>query len=156
VRHDVGRVFVQQFESALSAWVGQGPTVCVHQERCGCGFALEHDGSMYACDHYVYPAYRLGNLREIPLDQLARSPIATRLGEAKADLPAMCRACTYRFACHGDCPKHRFIRMPDEGRGLSYLCPDYRSFFAHIDPALRTMAHLLRAGHSPAEIMRRA
>lgn len=156
VRHDVGRIFVQQFESAFSAWVGQRPTVCVHQERCGRAFALEHDGSVYACDHYVYPAHRLGNLRETPLTDLSRSPIAVRLGEAKARLPAVCRACPYRFACHGDCPKHRFIRTPDDGRGLSYLCPDYRGFFAHIDPALRTMAHLLRVGRSPAEIMRRA
>ena len=156
VRHDVGRVFVQQFESAFSAWVGQGPTVCVHQERCGRALALEHDGSVYSCDHYVYSAYRLGNLHETPLDELSRSPVAVRLGDAKASLPAACQACTYRFACHGGCPKHRFVRTAEGGPGLSHLCPDYRQFFAHIDPALRTMAHLLRSGRSPAEIMRRA
>jgi uncharacterized protein len=146
VRHDVGRVFVQQFESTLSAWMGFGATVCVHQERCGRALALEPDGSVYACDHYVYPEHRLGNLRETPLSALADSPAAARLGDTKASLPAACRTCRYGFACHGDCPKHRFIRTAPGEPGLSYLCPDYRAYFAHTEATFRMLAANLRAG----------
>jgi len=154
VANDVGRVYVQQFESAFSAVCGSGPTICVHQARCGRSFALEHDGALYACDHYVYPEYRMGSIRETPLAELAEHPAGERLGDMKADLPAECLECPVLFACHGDCPKHRFVSTGPGRPGLSYLCGDYRSFFTHVQPAMRVMAALLQAGRAPAEIMR--
>jgi uncharacterized protein len=154
VRRDVGRVFVQQFDSALNSWVGLGPTSCVFQERCGRALALEHNGDVFACDHYVYPAFKLGNLAQTSLADLVNGQAAVRFGAAKADLPSRCRKCAVRFACNGDCPKHRFLRAGSGEPGVSYLCDDYRHFFSHIDPAMRFMANLLRLGRAPAEIMR--
>lgn len=154
VQHDVGRVYVQQFDSALSSWLGRGAAICVHQEHCGRSLALEPDGSLYSCDHYVYPEYRLGDITTTPLVDLANGEAARRFGDAKADLPAACLACPVRFACHGDCPKHRFVSTGAGQPGLSYLCPDYLGFFQHIAPAMQTMVALLRAGRAPAEIMK--
>lgn len=154
LRHDVGRVFVQQFDAALANWLGAMPGVCVFAPHCGRALAVEHNGDVYACDHYVYPKFRLGNLRETPFAAMVDSPAQQRFGEAKsAALPRFCRECPVRFACHGECPKHRFRRAPDGEPGLNYLCPAYRRFFAHIDSPMRTMAALLRAGRPPAEIM---
>lgn len=153
VRRDVGRVFVQQFDSVLSATCGQGATICIHQPRCGRLFALEHDGNLYACDHYVYPEYLMGNIRATPLAELAEGSAGVRLGDLKADLPEQCLTCSVRFACHGDCPKHRFVSTGTGQPGLSYLCADYFNFFTHTGPAMRGMAGLLRRGRAPAEIM---
>lgn len=155
VRRDVGRVYVQQFESALSAWMGHGPTVCAHTRKCGRAFALEHDGELYACDHYVYPGFSLGNIGRAPLASLANGAAADRFGAAKEHLPSRCLACPVRFACNGDCPKHRFVRAGEGGPPVSYLCGDYGRFFKHIAPAMDQMVALLRAGRAPAEIMRR-
>lgn len=155
VRRDVGRVFVQQFESALNAWAVGEPTVCAHARRCGRAFALEHDGELYACDHYVYPGFSLGNLNRAPLARLANGAAADRFGAAKENLPARCVACPVRFACNGDCPKHRFVRAAEGEAPVSYLCGDYGRFFRHIDPAMRAMVALLAAGRPAAEIMRR-
>lgn len=155
MRRDVGRVLVQQFESALHAWAGGEPTVCAHTRRCGRAFALEHDGELYACDHYVYPGFSLGNVTRAPLARLANGAAADRFGAAKENLPVRCLACPVRFACNGDCPKHRFVRAGAGEPPVSYLCGDYARFFRHIDPAIREMVALLRAGRAPAEIMRR-
>lgn len=155
VRRDVGRVFVQQFDSALSACAGAGATLCVFQERCGRALALEHDGNLYSCDHYVYPAHVLGNIATASptaLAELANSPAVARLGEQKAALSARCRACPVLRYCHGDCPKHRFVAAPGDGAPLSYLCDDYLAFFRHINPTMERMTVLLRAGRSPSEI----
>jgi serine-type anaerobic sulfatase-maturating enzyme len=154
VRRDVGRVFVQHFDVALGAWCGLGSGLCVFEERCGRALALEHNGDVYACDHYVYPAHRLGNLHVTPLADLGRSGAASRLGDLKADLPGVCRDCPVRFACHGDCPKHRFVSAGKGEPGVSYLCPSYLRFFRHIDPAMRRMTALLQAGRPAADIMR--
>lgn len=153
VRRDVGRVFVQQFDAALSAWSGLGPGLCVFAERCGRALALEHNGDVYACDHYVYPAYRLGNLHTTPLAEIGNGAAAARFGEAKADLPRVCRECPVRFACNGDCPKHRFVRTGEGELGLSYLCPSYLHYFTQIGPAMQRMAALLQAGRPAADIM---
>ena len=155
VRRDVGRVFVQHFDSALAKWVGAPGGACVFAETCGRALAVEHNGDVYSCDHYVYPEYRLGNLRETPLAQLADSARQKKFGDEKATtLPRYCRECPVKFACNGDCPKHRFAHTPDGEPGLSYLCKSYRRFFTHIDPAMITMAALLKSGRAPAEIMR--
>ena len=153
VRRDVGRVSVQQFDAALSAWSGLGPGLCIFAERCGRALALEHNGDVYACDHYVYPAYRLGNLHATPLADLGNGPAAARFGDAKADLPRVCRECPVRFACNGDCPKHRFVRAGAGEPGVSYLCPSYLRYFTHIGPAMQRMAALLQIGRPAADIL---
>lgn len=154
VRRDVGRVFVQMFDVALGNWLGQGGGLCVFAPECGSALAMEHNGDVYACDHYVYPEYRRGNIRETSLREMVLSPEQQQFGRDKAEtLPQYCRRCEVRFACHGECPKHRFVQTPDGEWGLNYLCPAYKRFFTHIGPAMNTMAALLRAGRAPAEIM---
>jgi uncharacterized protein len=154
VREDVGRVFVQHFEAAASALAGRGSGLCVFDERCGTAPVLEHNGDLYSCDHYVYPAWRLGNIAEQPLAELARSAAQAAFGDAKRDaLPRQCRECAVRSACNGGCPKHRFARTRDGEPGLNYLCPAYRGFLEHAGPALRSIIRLLAEGRSPALIM---
>jgi len=154
VKRDVGRVFVQQFDVALNSWCGLSAGMCVFEERCGRSLALEHNGDVYACDHFVFPAYRLGNLHATPLADIGNGAQAAQFGEAKAKLPQICRECPVRFACNGDCPKHRFVSAADNEPGVSYLCPSYLKFFSHIDPAMRRMAALIRSGRTASEIMR--
>ncbi len=155
VRRDVGRIFVQTFDVALNAWVGAIPPLCVFQERCGRALALEHNGDVYACDHYVFPEHRLGNLHMATLADIGHGAAAARFGDAKADLPRVCRECPVKFACNGDCPKHRFVAAGEGEPGVSYLCPGYQKFFTHIGPAMERMAALVRAGRPAAEIMGR-
>jgi uncharacterized protein len=155
VRRDVGRVFVQMFDVALGNWMGVGSSLCVFRENCGAGLALEHNGDVYSCDHYVYPRYQLGNVLNQTLGDMARSETQQNFGRAKsATLPQYCRDCDVRFACHGECPKHRFLETPTGEPGLNYLCRSYQHFFRHIDPAMKTMAALVQAGRPAAEIMR--
>lgn len=155
VRRDVGEVFVNVFDAALANWCGGDPGICVFAPRCGSSLAIEHDGGVYPCDHYVYPELRLGNILTGALGDMVNAPSQVRFGADKCDtLPRMCRACDVRFACHGECPKHRFLKTPDGAPGLNYLCAGYKRFFHHIDPHMRAMAGLLDAGRAPAEIMR--
>jgi uncharacterized protein len=154
VRRDVGSVFVQHFDVALAAWVGAPPAICVFSPTCGTALALEHTGDLYACDHFVEPNYLLGNICETPMAELVASEKQLRFGQDKLDmLPAYCRACQVRFACHGACPKNRFIETPDGEPGLNYLCAGYKAFFEHVDRPMRIMASLLRQNRAPAEIM---
>ena len=154
VRHDVGRIFIQVFEVALSNWMGLGSSLCIFAETCGRALALEHNGDVYACDHYVYPRYKLGNLLNHQLQELAELPEQQSFGAAKRDtLPDYCRQCDVRFACNGECPRNRFVNTPDGQPGLNYLCTGYRHFFRSIDPYMKEMARLLRAGRPAAEIM---
>jgi uncharacterized protein len=149
VRHDVGDVFVQIFDTALAHWMGMDQAgLCVHARTCGSALALEHNGDLYSCDHYVEDGYRLGNITEgRTLLQLATSPQQTAFGQAKADtLPGFCRRCDVRFACNGGCPKDRFLTTPDGEPGLHYLCAGYQRFFRHVDEPMRVMAGLLRQG----------
>jgi uncharacterized protein len=154
VRRDIGAVYVQMFDVTLGAYVGQY-ALCVHSPTCGNALAVEHNGDLYACDHFVEPAYRLGNIAETHLIELIASPQQRKFGQDKLDtLPRYCRECDVRFACHGGCPKDRFIRTPDGEAGLNYLCAGYKRYFHHVDPAMRIMADLLRRNRAPAEIMR--
>lgn len=154
VRADVGSVFVQQFEAALSAMAGRGAGLCVFDEQCGRALVLEHNGDLYPCDHYVYPAYRLGNIMETPLAVLARSPAQAAFGDAKRDaLPWQCRECPVLVACRGGCPKHRFVRTRDGEPGLNYLCPAYRGFLTHAKPLLGVMARLVSEGRPASLVM---
>ena len=154
VRHDVGSTFVQLFDTALGNWMGLGSALCVFAEKCGTALAIEHNGDLYSCDHYVYPRYHLGNVLNQGLGAMVRSPQQLRFGADKLDsLPEYCRACEVRFACNGECPKHRFILTPAGEAGLNYLCPAYKKFFNHIAPHMVTMARLLENNRAPADIM---
>ncbi len=154
VRQDVGRVFVQLFDVALGNWMGVGSSLCVFAERCGGAMALEHNGDLYACDHYVYPNFKLGNLLNQSLGEMVNSPAQEKFGNDKFDtLPKYCRECAVRSACNGECPKHRFIRTPDGQPGLNYLCAGYKRFFNHVDPYMRQMATFVQAGQPAALIM---
>jgi len=155
VRRDVGAVYVQMFDVALANWVGEPSGLCVHSKTCGLALALEHNGDLFSCDHFVEPAYRLGNILETEMIDLVASPQQQQFGQDKFDtLPRFCRECDVRFACHGGCPKDRFIATPDGEAGLNYLCAGYKRFFHHIDQPMRIMADLLRRNRAPAEIMR--
>ncbi len=154
VRRDVGRVYVQMFDVALGQWAGMGASLCVFAEKCGLALAMEHNGDLYSCDHYVYGKYKLGNLMNQSLGEMVYSAQQTKFGDDKLDtLPDYCRKCEVRFACNGECPKHRFMRTPDGEEGLNYLCPGYKMFFNHVDPHMKTMAALLRRQQAPAQIM---
>jgi len=155
VKKDVGRTFVQLFDVALESWLGMEASLCVFRKTCGSALALEHTGDLYSCDHFVYPENKLGNLIEVNLEQLANSAQQKDFGLDKQRLlPRMCRQCDVRFACNGECPKHRFLTTPDGEPGLNYLCAGYKHFFHHIDPCMQFMAGELRAGRAPANIMR--
>ena len=155
VRNDVGRVYVQLFDVQLALWTGLPSELCVFAETCGQGLALEHNGDLYSCDHYVYPAYRLGNILEHSIGALAQVPQQQRFGNAKREsLPRCCRDCEFLFACNGGCPKHRFLRTSDGEPGLNYLCPSYKRYFSHTAPYMRVMSDLLRAGRPPAHVSR--
>ncbi len=155
VRHHVGKTYVQIFDVALGKWLGIGGGLCYFAETCGRALAIEHDGNMYPCDHYVYPKYRLANILNSDLGLIADDPRMKAFGDAKRDtLPQMCQRCNYRFACNGECPKHRFGYTPDGEYGLNYLCSAYKKFFRHIDKPMQIMADLYRQNSPPAEIMK--
>jgi uncharacterized protein len=154
VRHDVGRYFVQFFDEALGSWLGAEASLCQFAPVCGRTVALEHNGDLYACDHYVYPEYKLGNILAEPLPQLLGSERQRKFGRDKFDLlPNQCLSCAVRFACNGECPKHRFARTADGQPGLSYLCPAYKRIFTHMDPYMHCMARLIAAGRPAAAVM---
>jgi uncharacterized protein len=154
VRRDVGRVYVQMFDVALANWFGEPPSLCIHSETCGLALALEHTGDLYSCDHFVEPRFKLGSIRETHMLELVASEQQRRFGLDKRDtLPRYCLECDVRFACHGGCPKDRFITTPDGEPGLNYLCDGYMAFFHHVDRPMRFMAERLRRGGAPAEIM---
>jgi uncharacterized protein len=154
VLRDVGKVFVQMFDAALASWVGAPASMCIFSETCGTALALEHNGDIYSCDHFVEPKYLLGNIKKVHMLQLVTSEQQRQFGLAKRDtLPRYCRECSVRFACHGECPKNRFLTTPDGEPGLNYLCAGYKDFFTHIDRPMRTMADLLRQGRFADEAM---
>lgn len=150
-RRDVGRMSVQHFDAMLAVLLGGPATLCIFAPDCTGGLAVEHNGDVFACDHYVYPEYRLGNLMDTDLATLAAAPEARTFAAMKsATLPAQCRACKFRFACHGGCPKHRFAVTRDGEPGLNYLCAAYRRFLTHAGPRLSGMAARLASGLPPA------
>ncbi|HTK11245.1 MAG TPA: anaerobic sulfatase maturase [Ktedonobacteraceae bacterium] len=154
VRHDVGHVFVQIFDEALTAWLGQRPGLCIFGETCGTALAMEHNGDVYSCDHFVEPKHKLGNMQLIPLTELVGSKQQRQFGLAKREtLPRYCRECEVRFICNGGCPKDRTLHTPDGEPGLNYLCAGYKAFFTHIDRPMRIMAQEAHAQRPPANIM---
>ena len=154
VGRDVGRMFVLNFDWALAGWLGRAGTVCVFAPTCGLGVALEHNGDLYSCDHFVEPDHLLGNILTTPLAELVGSEKQRRFGAAKRDtLPRYCRKCPFLAVCNGECPKNRFTETPDGEAGLNYLCGGYKAFFAHADRPMRMMAGLLRQGRCADEVM---
>jgi uncharacterized protein len=154
VRHDVGTVFVMNFEWALNAWIGNPSPVCIHAVQCGRCVVIEHNGDVYACDHCVYPEYRLGNIATDSLIQMVERSCKSGFGVAKeTSLPGWCRECEVRAACQGGCPKHRFSKTFYGEPGLHYLCAGYRKFFLHIRKYLHAMTQLLGNGLPASYVM---
>lgn len=154
VRHDVGDVYVQIFDVTLGNWMQMGSSLCVFAETCGGALAMEHNGDLFSCDHYVYPDYRLGNIHDRSLGDMVNSERQRRFGEDKLTaLPRYCRECEVRALCNGECPKHRFICTPEGEPGLNYLCSGYKRFFRHVREDMATMARLLSARRPPSDIM---
>jgi len=157
VRRDVGKVFVQIFDASLAAWTGAFQSICIFSQTCGTALALEHNGDLYSCDHFVDRDHLLGNIEKESMGKLASSEMQRRFGHDKLDsLPKCCVQCEVRFVCNGECPKNRFIKTPDGEPGLNYLCAGYGEFFRHIDVSMRFMANELRQGREPANIMKYA
>jgi uncharacterized protein len=154
VRYDVGKHYIQIFEVALEIWYGLGASLCAFQETCGRTMAIESCGDLYSCDHFVYPEYKLGNVMNTSLRELAVSAKQRVFGIKKHQLPRDCRECDVRFACNGECPKHRFLLTPDGEPGINYLCSAYRRFFRHIAPYMQFMITELRSGRAPGNVMR--
>ncbi|MDD1755841.1 MAG: SPASM domain-containing protein, partial [Methanomassiliicoccales archaeon] len=153
LKRDVGEVFVQAFDVALANWHGEPPSVCTNAITCGTALALEHNGDLFSCDHFVDVEHRLGSILETPMVDLVGSEQQSRFGTDKADLPRYCLECDVRFACHGGCPKDRFASTPEGEPGLNYLCAGFKSFYHHVDRPMRLMSELLRQGRAPSEIM---
>jgi uncharacterized protein len=155
VKRDVGAMFVQTFDGVLVSWLRGGSSLCVFQPTCGQAVALEHNGDLYSCDHFVDPSHRLGNIMQTPLADLVLSEKQRQFGQAKsATLPGYCGRCEFLFACHGECPRNRVLTTPDGQAGLNWLCAGLKAFFAHTREPMRIMAELLRRGQEAGGIMR--
>ena len=154
VKEDVGEYFVQLFDATLANWMGVQPGICTLARTCGHAGAIEWNGDVFACDHFVFPQYRLGNLREKSLVEMMYSPQQREFGRAKQTaLPRQCRECRWLFACNGECPKNRFARTADGEKGLNFLCSGYRRFFEHVAPYMDWMKRELMANRPPAGIV---
>lgn len=153
IRRDVGRIFVQLFDVTLEAYYGRH-LLCIHAPTCGYGPALEYNGDLYTCDHFVEPGYKLGNIHKTPLLELVASPQMRKFGADKRDtLTEQCQRCEVRFLCNGGCPKDRFAQSKDGEPGHNYLCPGLELFFVHTHPTMRIMGQLLKNGRAPADVM---
>jgi len=151
-RHDIGRVFVQPFEATLASWLGIDSPICVFSESCGRAVALEHNGDLYSCDHFVDNKHRLGNILSESISDLIESSVQIEFGKSKsASLPTECLTCDFLFACHGECPKNRVIPS-EEGSMSNYLCTGYRHYFETVDGPMRMLAQLIRAGKYADEV----
>lgn len=156
VRNDVGEYYVQLFDATLANWVGESPGVCVLAEECGHAGVMEFNGDVYSCDHFVYPEYRLGNLRNKTITEMMYSSQQHEFAKMKSQLlPRQCKECEYLFACHGECPKNRFLPDRYGEPGLNYLCQGYHQFFEHVAPYMDFMKQELQHDRAPANIMQR-
>jgi uncharacterized protein len=154
IRNDVAKYFIQIFDTTLANWVGAMPGICVFAETCGNALVMEHNGDLFSCDHFVYPEYKLGNIVETPMTDMVRSIQQFDFGiDKRSTLPKYCVRCEYRFACHGECPKHRFGITPEGEKGLNYLCEGYKLFFHHVEPYMAFMARELQNKRPPANVM---
>ena len=155
VRTDVARYYVQIFDTTLANYAGENPGLCVFNDTCGDALVMEHNGDLFSCDHFVYPEYFLGNITQKPLVDLVKSQEQFDFGINKRNsLPRYCLRCDVRFACHGECPKHRIIMSPDGEPGLNYLCEGYKMFFHHVKPYMEFMLKELQNKRPPANVMK--
>jgi len=151
-RKDVGRTYVQDFDVALSILAGYPSPICIHAETCGHAMAIEHNGDMYSCDHFIFLDYKLGNIMEKQAKAMHESARQQEFGLDKKDkLPAYCRECNFLKVCNGGCPKDRIIETPDGEPGLNYLCQGYKTFYAHSYPVFKKMVRCLELGYAPSE-----
>lgn len=154
VRNDVGEYFIQIFDATLANWIGEQPGICSMARTCGHAGVMEYNGDVYSCDHFVFPEYKLGNLRTHTLIEMMFSERQQKFGTDKFEkLPKQCRNCKYLFACNGECPKNRFAITADGDPGLNYLCAGYRKYFEHVAPYMDFMANELKNQRPPANVM---
>lgn len=154
LRADVGEIFVQLFDATLANWAGVPPGICSLAPVCGHSAALEHNGDLYSCDHFVFPDYKLGNIRRDTITSMMYGQRQIAFGNAKRlSLPRQCRECGFLFACNGECPKNRFVRDRYGNPGLNYLCSGYHRFFSHAAPYMDYMKAELDGGRAPANVM---
>ena len=154
VRHDVGKTFVEIFDCTLANWMGVLPGICAYSKECGHAGVMEHNGDVYSCDHFVFPEYKLGNIRELSLiDMLYGEKQQTFSRLKHTSLPRQCKECDMEFACHGECPKNRFEKDKYGEPGLNYLCQGYYQYYSHVDPYMDFMKRELLAQRPPANIM---
>ena len=155
VKADIGQVFVQLFDATLANWAGEPPGICSMSPYCGRAAAMEANGDIYSCDHFVFPEYRLGNIRQQSLTEMLYGERQQQFGRNKStSLPRQCRECQFLFACHGECPKNRFAKDQYGEPGLNYLCEGYHQFFTHVAADMDFMKAELDAGRSPANLMK--
>jgi len=155
VRRDVGKMFVQFFDGVLMSYLRGRSSLCILQPTCGEGVALEHNGDVYSCDHFVEPRHLLGNILQTPLADMVGSGKQRQFGQAKsATLPSVCRQCAFLFTCNGECPKNRVLTTPDGEPGLNWLCAGLKAFFEHTQGPMKIMAELLRRGRLAEEVMK--
>ncbi|MCF7802667.1 MAG: anaerobic sulfatase maturase [Candidatus Marinimicrobia bacterium] len=154
VRNDIGKISVQIFDVAFRVYLGMNAGLCLFDETCGNALAIEHNGDLYSCDHFVETEHHLGNIGERTLNEMVALPVQNQFGQdKKATLPQYCRNCEVQFICNGGCPKNRFIRTPEGEPGLNYLCAGYKKFFTYIDPHMRYLAEKYKAGNTPEMMM---
>ena len=154
IKHDVGETFVQVFDATLAGWMGVTPGICVYAEECGHAVVMEQNGDVYSCDHFVFPQYRLGNIRQQGLPLLLYGEKQTAFSRLKKDsLPRQCRECEWLKACHGECPRFRFLRTADGEPGLNYLCAGYKIYFQHVAPYMDFMRQELLEGRPASNVM---
>lgn len=154
VCEDVGTYFVQLFDATLCNWMGVRPGICTLAETCGHAAVMEFNGDVYACDHFVFPEYKLGNIHEHTLVEMLYGARQQAFGRMKKDaLPGQCKACPYLFACHGECPKNRIAKTADGEPGLNYLCQGFRTFFKHVTPYMDFMKRELENNRPPSNVM---
>ena len=155
VHNDVGEYFVQLFDATLANWVGQAPGVCILAEECGHAGVMEFNGDVYSCDHFVYPEHLLGNLHTKTITEMMYSDEQNKFAKMKKQmLPQQCKECKFLFACHGECPKNRFLNDKYGNYGLNYLCKGYRQFFEHVEPYMNFMKRELENHRAPANVMK--
>ena len=155
VRKDVGKIFVEIFDCTLANWMGISPGICAYSKECGHAGVMEHNGDVYSCDHFVFPEYKLGNIRDHSLIDMLYGEQQQEFSRLKhSSLPRQCKECDMEFACHGECPKNRFMKDNYGDSGLNYLCPGYYHYYQHVAPYMDYMKQELMAQRPPSNIMK--
>ena len=155
VRKDVGKIFVEIFDCTLANWMGISPGICAYSKECGHAGVMEHNGDVYSCDHFVFPEYKLGNIRDYSLIDMLYGEQQQEFSRLKhSSLPRQCKECDMEFACHGECPKNRFMKDKYGDSGLNYLCPGYYHYYQHVAPYMDYMKQELMAQRPPSNIMK--